>query len=186
MCEADIIEQPLTTSFPATEDARLPIDHQILDQGDLLDPGLIPNFHISSDPTARNIGGFGRAAQTCYFLDQTFKALAMPEIDTALSLLQTLDTTLQSALRDILDQGSGKSWHYCTAFAITLRYILQLSCPLFSIQDIRADLTQQTTEPYTHCTLRFSTSSINGYSPTPHPWPDGGRARSRRSIPPRR
>ncbi|KAL2839260.1 hypothetical protein BJY01DRAFT_28697 [Aspergillus pseudoustus] len=125
MCEAGTLDQPLTTAFPPGE-ARLPVDRDILDRGDLIDPDTIPDISLSSYLTARNIGGFGRAARASCLLNQIFRAMALLEITSVLSLLESLDVSLRSSLGLILNQGVDRSWHHCTALAVTLRSLYTL------------------------------------------------------------
>ncbi|KIA75685.1 hypothetical protein HK57_00546 [Aspergillus ustus] len=139
MCEAGTLDQPLTTSFPS-EEARLPVDRVILDRGDFINPDTIPDIPISACPTATNVGGFGRAAQTACLVDRMFKAMPIQEVTTALPLLESVDAKLQSSLGVILNQGLDRSWHYCTALAVTLRslytlhnHILHLLCQPISV-----------------------------------------------------
>ncbi|KAL2845545.1 hypothetical protein BJX68DRAFT_241852 [Aspergillus pseudodeflectus] len=132
MCEAAAPEQPLTTAFP-TGDASLPVDRQMLDQGDLLDPDLVPNMPLLSSLTEPNVGGFARAAQACCLLDRIFEAMGIAEINTRLPRLESLDKSLQSFLSLILSRGPAKSWHHCTALAMTLRSLFILHTHILSI-----------------------------------------------------
>jgi hypothetical protein len=121
MCEATAHEQPLLTTFP-TGHASLPVDRQMLDHEDLLvDSDLMPNMPLLSSLTEPNVGGFARAAQACCLLDRIFEAMRVSELNTRLPHLENLDKSLQSFLSLILTRGPDKSWHHCTALAVTLR-----------------------------------------------------------------
>jgi hypothetical protein len=101
-------------------DSRLPIDRDILDRGGLLSPDSIPNIPVSC-LTATNVGGFGRAAQVTCLLDQVLRGLVIPDVNTRLSLLESLDRTIQSFLALVLTYDPDKSWPYCTSLAVTVR-----------------------------------------------------------------
>jgi hypothetical protein len=90
--EVTVFDQPLVTAFPGG-DARLPIEPQVLDQLDILDPGSIPNIPVSC-LTSPKVGGFGRAAQATCLLDQVFKGFDIPDIDSRLLQLDRLDTNI--------------------------------------------------------------------------------------------
>ncbi|KAL3459037.1 hypothetical protein BJX64DRAFT_207978 [Aspergillus heterothallicus] len=137
VCEASTPTQPLTTTFPP-ETTRLPLDRALLDRADTLAPDAIPDIPISACLTATHVGGFGRAAQICCLVDRTIKAMAMSMsegIQTALPLLENLDATLQSSLGMILSHGLGRSWHYCTALAVTLRALYTLHNHIRALPD---------------------------------------------------
>ncbi|KAL2800624.1 hypothetical protein BJX66DRAFT_291193 [Aspergillus keveii] len=134
MCEAAIPEQPLLTTFP-TGDATLPVDRHMLDHEDrLVYPDLVvPNMPLLSSLTELDVGGFARAAQACCLLDRIFEAIRVPELDTRLPRLESLDKSLQSFLSLILSRGPDKSWHHCTALAVTLRSLFILHTHILAI-----------------------------------------------------
>ncbi|KAL3441580.1 hypothetical protein BJX65DRAFT_245070 [Aspergillus insuetus] len=134
MCEAAAPEQPLLTTFP-TGDATLPVDRHMLDHEDLLlDPDLVvPNMPLLSSLTEPNVGGFARAAQACCLLGRIFEAMRVSGLDARLPRLESLDKSLQSFLSLILSQGPDKSWHHCTALAVTLRSLFILHTHILAI-----------------------------------------------------
>lgn len=119
ICEVADFEQPMATALPPG-DTRLPIDRDILDRGDVLSPDSIPNIPVSCFTTT-NVGGFGRAAQASCLLDQVLSGLIIPDLNTRLPLLESVDRTIQSMLALLLTYGLNETWPCCTALAVTVR-----------------------------------------------------------------
>ncbi|KAL4866780.1 hypothetical protein BDV12DRAFT_172446 [Aspergillus spectabilis] len=141
-CEVEgDLEQPMATILPSG-DTRLPLDRDILDRSDLDSPESIPNIPVACWTTTA-VGGFGRAAQASCLLDQVLKGLVMPDLNTRLPLLESLDRTLQSFLALIFSHSSpGKMWPCCTALAITVRTLFTLHNHILNIphQAVSANL----------------------------------------------
>ncbi|KAL3482036.1 hypothetical protein BJX99DRAFT_253158 [Aspergillus californicus] len=136
MCEIDDLDQPMSTTFPPG-DARLPIDRDILDRGHLVSPDSIPSIPLSSmtltTTTVTAIGGFARAAQASCLLDQVQQGMAIPDLNTKLLLLESLDRTIQSFLAGVLNHNPQASSPYCTALAITVRTLFTLHTHILTI-----------------------------------------------------
>ncbi|KAL3491672.1 hypothetical protein BJX62DRAFT_225039 [Aspergillus germanicus] len=142
ICEAGTLEQPLTTTFP-TDAASLPVDRQMLDHEDLLvDPDVVvPDMPLLSSLTEPNVGGFARAAQACCLLDRILEVMRVSELNTRLPRLESLDNSLQSFLSLILSRGPDKSWHHCTALAVTLRSLFILHTHILAIPNETISIT---------------------------------------------
>ena len=129
-----VADQPLLTAFPGG-DARLPIEPQVLDQLDILDPKALPNIPVSC-LTSPKLGGFSRTAQAASLLDQVFKGFDIPDVDSRLLLLDRLDTNIQAFLSLIIPQCQGQSGAFCAAINIAIRSVLRsfslLYCPTLS------------------------------------------------------
>jgi hypothetical protein len=128
-----VFDQPLVTVFPGG-DARLPIEPQVLDQLDILDPESLPNIPVSC-LTSPKVGGFSRTAQATCLLDQVLKGFDTPDIDSRLLQLDRLDTNIQAFLSLVMPQCQGQSGVFCTAMNIAIRSVygyfpLPLASPL--------------------------------------------------------
>ncbi len=129
-----VFDQPLVTVFPGG-DARLPIEPQVLDQLDILDPESLPNIPVSC-LTSPKVGGFSRTAQATCLLDQVLKGFDTPVIDSRLLQLDRLDTNIQAFLSLVMPQCQGQPGVFCAAINIAIRSVhrsfsLLLSPPLF-------------------------------------------------------
>ena len=137
------LDQPLLTVFPGG-DARLPIEPQILDQLDVLNPESLPNIPISC-LTSPNIGGFSRTAQAASLLDQVFKGFAIPDLDSRLLLLDRLDANIQAFLSLVMPQCQGQSGAFCAAINIAIRSVRSFYTlvifPISHIQSLKPSLT---------------------------------------------
>jgi hypothetical protein len=100
-----VFDQPLVTVFPSG-DARLPIEPQVLDQLDILEPESVPNVPLSC-LTSPNLGGFSRTAHATCLLDQVLKGFDTPDIDSRLLQLDRLDTNIQAFLSLVMPQCQG-------------------------------------------------------------------------------
>ena len=123
-CELDAFKQPLVTTSPPG-DAHLPVEYSVLDRNDIVGDeasSITRNtVLVSSLTSTREIGGFARAAQATHLLDQVIRALALPDLDNRLLLLQGLDDAIQSFLTLILSQFQGRTEVNCAAIAIAIR-----------------------------------------------------------------
>jgi hypothetical protein len=123
-----VIDQPLATIFPGG-DARLPIDLQVLDQLDILDPESVPNIPVSC-LTSPRLGGFSRTAQATCLLDQVFKCFETSDIDSRLLQLDRLDSNIQAFLSLIMPNTVGQLGVYCTAISTSIMSVHSYFCPL--------------------------------------------------------
>jgi len=114
-----VFDQPLVTVFPGG-DARLPIEPQILDQLDILNPESLPNIPVSC-LTSPKVGGFSRTAQATCLLDQVLKGFDTPDIDSRLLQLDRLDINIQAFLSLVMPQCQGQSGVFCAAINIAIR-----------------------------------------------------------------
>ncbi|KAN0096723.1 hypothetical protein V8E51_015528 [Hyaloscypha variabilis] len=118
-CEEAVSDQPLVTIFPGG-DSQLPIEPQVLDQLDVLDPQSLPKIPLSC-LTSPKVGGFGRTAQAACLLDQVLKGFDIPEINSRLLLLDRLDTNIQAFLSLVIPQCPGQAGVFCAAINIAIR-----------------------------------------------------------------
>lgn len=116
-----VFDQPLVTLFPG-RDTRLPIEPQILDQLDILDPESLPNIPVSC-LTSPKVGGFSRTAQATCLLDQVFKGFETPDIDSRLLQLDRLDTNIQAFLSLVMPECQGQLGIFCAAINIAIRSV---------------------------------------------------------------
>jgi hypothetical protein len=123
-----VFDQPLLTLFPAG-DSQLPIEPQILDQLDILEPESLPKISVSC-LTSPKIGGFGRTAQATSLLDQVLKGFDTLDIDSRLLQLDMLDTNIQAFLSLVMPQCQGQSGVFCTAINIAIRLVSYSLCLL--------------------------------------------------------
>jgi hypothetical protein len=153
--------QPLVTASPAG-DARLPIECDILDRGNLLSGDSIPGILVSCQ-TSTKVGGFGRAAQATCLLDQVIRGLTIADVDSRLLLLQGLDEAIQAFLSLVLPHGGGQTECYCVAVAITTRWVvLWLRC--FSSSSLVRARPPDSRQSVVHDTLAYT-----GHTATDHP-----------------
>lgn len=117
-CEVDAFEQPMATTLPSG-DARLPVERDILDRLDNLSSESIPRIDFSH-LTSTKVGGFGRAAQASCILDQVIRGLSVPDVNSRLILLESLDNSIQSFLTFFLSHNTRAAVH-CTAVAFAVR-----------------------------------------------------------------
>jgi hypothetical protein len=122
-------DQPLVTVFPGG-DARLPIEPQVLDQLDILDPESLPNIPVSC-LTSPKVGGFGRTAQATCLLDQVLRGFDTLDIDSRLLQLDRLDTNIQAFLSLVMPQCQGQSGIFCAATNIAIRSVHSSFRPSF-------------------------------------------------------
>jgi hypothetical protein len=99
--------------------ARMPVESQVLDQLDILNPESLPNIPISCLTSPEN-GGFSRLAQAAYFLDQVLKAFETPDLDPRLLWLDRIDTDIQAFLSLVMPQCRGQSG-FCASINIAIR-----------------------------------------------------------------
>ncbi|KAI8627849.1 hypothetical protein F5Y19DRAFT_477016 [Xylariaceae sp. FL1651] len=130
-CEVGAFQQPLVTTLPSS-DARLPIERDVLDRGDLLSAVFIPSILVSCQ-TSAIIGGFGRTAQAACLLDQVIRGVSIPDLDSRLILLQGLDGALQAFLALILPHCRGQTGATCGAIATTVRGLYMLHWHILDI-----------------------------------------------------
>lgn len=114
-------EQPLLTVILGG-DARLPTEASTLEQSGLLDPESVSYVPVSCLSTT-DAGGFARAAQASWLLDQVLKSFEFGSLDLKLNQLQGLDASLQSFLGTLMQQCSGKGGAFCEAIAISIRLV---------------------------------------------------------------
>ncbi|KAL9623437.1 MAG: hypothetical protein Q9160_002330 [Pyrenula sp. 1 TL-2023] len=120
-CDVTTAEQPLLSVIP-NGDARLPTEPSNSEQSSLSDPESVPYVPVSCLSTT-NAGGFARAAQAAWLLDQVLKGFELGSVDLKFFHLQGLDAALQSFLRTLMEQCNGKGPIYCEAIAITIRSV---------------------------------------------------------------
>ncbi|KAI1501366.1 hypothetical protein F5X99DRAFT_383010 [Biscogniauxia marginata] len=123
-CEVTVSEQPLVTVIP-DGDVLLPTEPEILEQTEFLGPNLIPRVTVSGLSSV-DVGGFGRAAQAAWLLDQTLSGFKNPSLDSKLGQLEALDSTFQTFLGVLMQQSAGKVGVFCEAIAITIRALFTL------------------------------------------------------------
>ncbi|CAI7658321.1 unnamed protein product [Penicillium glandicola] len=124
-CEVAVTEQPLLTTIP-NGDVLLPSEPEIIRLGDCLRQDVISTheaYIAVSSIGSLDVGGFGRAAQAAWLLDQVFKAFEIPSLHSRLAQLQGLDITIQSFLGVLMEQcySNVKSTSFCQAIGITIR-----------------------------------------------------------------
>jgi hypothetical protein len=119
--EVTVSDQPLLTVYPGA-DTRLPIEAQVLNQLDILEPQSLPNIPVSC-LTSPHIGGFGRIAQAICLLDQVLKGFDTEDIDSKLLLLDRLDTNIQSFLSLVMTQMQEQPGIFCAAMHIVIRSV---------------------------------------------------------------
>jgi hypothetical protein len=117
--DVTVFDQPLVTVFPGG-DARLPIESQVLDQCDTLDPASLSNIPVSC-LTSPKVGGFSRTAQATCLLDQVLIGFDTPDIDSGLLQLDRLDANFQSFPSLVMPQCQGQSGIFCSAMNIAIR-----------------------------------------------------------------
>ncbi|EXJ89344.1 hypothetical protein A1O3_02411 [Capronia epimyces CBS 606.96] len=122
--EVAVFDQPLVTVFPGG-DARLPIEPQVFDQLDLLDPESLPNISVSC-LTSPKVGGFCRTAQAACLLDQVLKGLDTPDMESRLLQLDRLDDNIQAFLSLVMPQCQGQPGVFCAAMNIAIRALFTL------------------------------------------------------------
>lgn len=116
-------EQPLVTVIP-NGDSLLPTEPEILEQAEFRGPNIIPQVSVSSLSSV-DIGGFGRAAQAAWLLDQVLNGFKIQSFDSKLSQLEALDSTFQTFLGVLMQQSGGKVGKFCEAVAITIRLVYE-------------------------------------------------------------
>jgi hypothetical protein len=117
--EVIVLDQPLLTIFPGG-DTRLPIEPEVLDHLDILNPESLPNVPVSCLASPK-IGGFGRTAQATCLLDQVLRSFDAVDIDSRLLQLDGLDTSIQSFLSFVIPQCQAQSGTFCAAVHIAIR-----------------------------------------------------------------
>ncbi|PYI35400.1 hypothetical protein BP00DRAFT_478989 [Aspergillus indologenus CBS 114.80] len=115
LCELAVLNQPLASVMPAG-DVHLPRESHTLDQ---------------DSPTV--IGGFGRAAQAAWLLEDVLRGLCSADVDRQRARLVECDRTLQSFLATLMQQNGGGSWgEFCGAIALTIRALFLLHTHLLA------------------------------------------------------
>lgn len=122
--DVTVSDQPLLTVFPGG-DARLPIEPEVLDQLDILDPQSLPNIPLSC-LTSPKVRGFGRTAQASCLLDQVLKCFETPDIDSRLLQLDRIDTNIQEFLSLVMPQCPGQLGIFCASINIAIRALFTL------------------------------------------------------------
>lgn len=154
--ELTVLDQPLVTFFP-TGDAQLPIEPQLLDQLDVIDPKILPSIPMCG-PTSSKIGGFGRTTQAACMLDQVLRGINTPDIDSRLLLLDSLDINIQGFLAQVMPQCQGHSGAFCAAMNIAIRFVtssIYFSIPhriILPESSYQLDLTYVSKGHRSHCT----------------------------------
>jgi hypothetical protein len=126
-CEVAVREQPLVTTIP-DGDVLLPTDPESLRPGDCLRQETV-SIHKSSTSVScidsPDVGGFGRAAQAAWLLDQVFKTLGILSLHSRLVRLQSLDAMIQNFLGLLIQQCSAneRPTSFCQPIAITIRLV---------------------------------------------------------------
>ncbi|KAI0380803.1 hypothetical protein F5Y04DRAFT_91959 [Hypomontagnella monticulosa] len=123
-CEVTVLDQPLVTVIP-NEDVILPTEPEVLELAEFQGYGLSPDVPVSNLESV-NIGGFGRAAQAAWLLDQVLDSFKIQSLDTKLNQLEALDSTFQNFLGVLMQQSGGKVGKFCEAVAITIRALFTL------------------------------------------------------------
>ncbi|PYH77564.1 hypothetical protein BO82DRAFT_344533 [Aspergillus uvarum CBS 121591] len=124
LCELAVLNQPLASVMPAG-DIRLPLESRILNQGS-------PTVALASSVAvhaldAPGIGGFGRAAQAAWLLEDVLRGLCFADPDRQRAHLIQCDRTMQSFLTTLMQQNEGGSWgEFCVAIALTIRALFLL------------------------------------------------------------
>jgi hypothetical protein len=128
-----VSDQPLLTAFPGAG-TRLPLETQILDQLDILDPESLLNIAVSC-LTSPEVGGFGRKAQATCLLDQVLKSFDTADIDCRLLLLDRLNTNIQNFLSLLMPHCQEQPGAFCASVNIAIRSVYP-HCPIFPISHI--------------------------------------------------
>lgn len=115
------LSQPLVSIIPAP-DAHLPAEPSTMSHGDLL-VRTSGNVTTLSSLDSPGIGGFGRAAQATWLLDQVLEKIQISDIDIKLDQLTTMDRSLQSFLAAVMQQHQERLGMYCGGIAISIRFV---------------------------------------------------------------
>ncbi|KAI2622107.1 hypothetical protein GGS26DRAFT_247208 [Hypomontagnella submonticulosa] len=145
-CEVAVPEQPLVTVIP-NGDSLLPTEPEILEQAEFRGPNIIPQVSVSSLSSV-DIGGFGRAAQAAWLLDQVLNGFKIQSFDSKLSQLEALDSTFQTFLGVLMQQSGGKVGKFCEAVAITIRALFTLHWHLSNQPQYGVHLTNPSLEDW--------------------------------------
>ncbi|GAD93695.1 conserved hypothetical protein [Paecilomyces variotii No. 5] len=130
LCEVADLGQPLLSILPA-RDAHLPAEPDTMNHGDIL-VSTSENVTTLSSLDSPGIGGFGRAAQATWLLDQVLEKIQISDIDVRLDQLTTMDRTLQSFLTAVMQQHQERLGMYCGGIAISIRALFILHLNIFS------------------------------------------------------
>ncbi|PYI19090.1 hypothetical protein BO99DRAFT_385527 [Aspergillus violaceofuscus CBS 115571] len=130
LCELAVLNQPLASVMPAG-DVHLPLESHTLNQDS-------PTVALASSVAvhaldAPEIGGFGRAAQAAWLLEDVLRGLCFADPDRQRGHLVECDRALQSFLAMLMQQNGGGSWgEFCVAIALTIRALFLLHTHLLA------------------------------------------------------
>ncbi|PLB53964.1 hypothetical protein P170DRAFT_504829 [Aspergillus steynii IBT 23096] len=121
-CEVGFQEQPLITTIP--NDAILPSGTG--DQGQ--DGSPLSYLTTTAIYPGGNSSGFDRSVQAVWLLDKVIRSFEIPDLDSKLVQLQTLDNNIQGFLTELMRQCYSQeiTSEYCQSIAITIRTLLKL------------------------------------------------------------
>ncbi|OJK03622.1 hypothetical protein ASPACDRAFT_111479 [Aspergillus aculeatus ATCC 16872] len=127
LCELPVIEQPLGSMMPTRED-RLPLESSVLDLGSTT-TALAPHVMVHA-LSALQVGGFGRAAQAAWLLDNVLEGLLLTNPERKHAHLTDCDRSLQSFLAIVMQQMQQQADNnygvFCVAIALTIRTLFLL------------------------------------------------------------
>ncbi|KAJ5617965.1 hypothetical protein N7537_003079 [Penicillium hordei] len=83
--------------------------------------------------------GYASVTQAAWLLDQVFKSLEVQDIDSRLVLLDRLDHAFQTSLALTMEQSQGRWGLFCTANAIMIRHIIELTAEMTPSQEKSPD-----------------------------------------------
>ncbi|KAF2867774.1 hypothetical protein BDV95DRAFT_502582 [Massariosphaeria phaeospora] len=157
ICDASVSEQPLITMF-ISADAQLPTEPEMLEHADPSIIGHIPYAPVHS-MEASYAKGFGRAAQATWYLDRILQSFQIPDLDTRLDQLQSIDIALQQFLGILVLQCNSTTHVFCEAMTIALRTFFALHLHILDLQLQPASMLDR---PLDECIATSHTALVTG------------------------
>ncbi|KAB5547374.1 hypothetical protein GE09DRAFT_1131071 [Coniochaeta sp. 2T2.1] len=129
-CDVAVSEQPLITTFPK-HDVRLPTEPYLLEQSS--DPSRESVSPLSvSCLLEEDIASFGRSAQAAWLVDRVFRSFIVPDWETRLAQLHTLDGEIQAFLAMLIHPKYTGRGPACTTIAMGIRALFTLHCHIIT------------------------------------------------------
>jgi hypothetical protein len=119
ICDASVRQQPLVAVFPGA-DARLPSEPEVLEHNDLFITSRIPHVPVHAIDSTQ-VKAFGRAAQATWYLDRIIKTFEVPNLETRLYQLKSVDIAMQEFLGTLMLQCHIETQISCEALTIAIR-----------------------------------------------------------------
>ncbi|KAJ5187707.1 hypothetical protein N7449_010701 [Penicillium cf. viridicatum] len=134
-CEVDTVHQPLISRCP-DKDPRL---HKTISQK--WNPACSPEALIPEGNSSSFVDcdGYTSVTQAAWLLDQVFKSLEEQDIDSRLVQLDRLDHAFQTSLALTMEQSQGRWGIFCTANAIMIRHVIELTAEMTPSQEKSPD-----------------------------------------------